>query len=149
VWYKKVLASELVFIDLPNFLNDRNFQKGSRICATMGSRPVIAVTSALNFDSFSSVTFTVKYKSSFHCVIFLAKARIMPSIWLDMSFYKVMTWCNVTVYLFGIQRVEYWNGIKAAMTYMMMVDSSWVVQSGSKSLYIGFFSHSRVHSHNW
>jgi len=132
----------------PTFWNGRNFRKGSRICAETGSLPVDRVTSAWYLDSFCRANFTAKNKSSFHGVLFLAKARITPSMWSNISLYTVITWGNVTVCLFDIHRVQYGNGLITSMTYFPMVLSAWVVKSGWYSLYFGFLSHSHVNSRN-
>jgi len=87
-------------------------------------------------------------KSSFQGDIFLNTARITPSMWSNMSLCTVITWCNVTVCLFDIQRVLYQNPLNTSMTYFTMVHSSWVVNSGQYSVYFEFWSHSGVNSSN-
>jgi len=62
------------------------------------------------------LTLMGKYTSSFLWFFFFTKARIMPSIWLNMSLKRVMTWRRVTICHFDIHRVQYWNGLK---TFMM------------------------------
>jgi len=118
------------------------------MCAEMRSMPVNGVASVWYLDSFCRAIFTAKNKSSFHVVFSLAKACIAPSIWSNISLYTVTMWCNVTVCLFDIHRVQYQNGLNTSMIYFTMVHSSWVVKSGRKSLNFGVLSHSRVNSRN-
>jgi len=61
-----------------------------------------------------------------------------------MSLYTVTMWCKLTVCLFHIQRVQYRNSLNASMTYLTIVHSSSVVNSGRYSLYFGFWIHLRV-----
>jgi len=93
------------------------------------SIPIIGVTSVQYLDIFCHTNFTAKHKSSFHSVI-LATACITPSMWLNMSLETAITWCNVTICLFDIHRVQDWNGLKTSITCLTMVDLSWVVKSG-------------------
>ena len=114
----------------------------------MRSMPVVGVISAYYLDIFCPANFTVKNKSSFHWVLFLAKAYMTLFMWSNMSLCTVITWCNVTVCLFNIHRVQYRNGLNTSMTYFTMVHSSCVVNSGQYSVYFGLWSHSRVDSRN-
>jgi len=68
-WYwvvQDVLSSGLISIPLSQFLTDRNFRKGSRICAEIISIPFDGVTSAEYLDSCCRANFMAKNKSSFH-----------------------------------------------------------------------------------
>ena len=89
-----------------------------------------------------------KCKSSFQCVFFLGMTCITLSIWSNMSLWAVGTWCEVTVGLFDIHRVQYLNGRKFSMKYMAIIHSSCVMKSGRESLYDGFWSHPWVISRN-
>ena len=115
----------------------------------MRSIPVFGVTSAEYLDSFCQANFRAKNKSSFYWVFCLAYARITPSIWSTMSLYTAITWCNLTVCLFDIHRVQYQNGLNPSMIYFTMVHSSCVIKSGQFSLYVGFWRHLHVNPHNW
>jgi len=127
VW--EVSSSGLISIPMSHFLTDRNLRKESRLCAEMRSIPVVRVTSVQYLDSFCCPNFTAEYKSSFHCVIFLANACITPSMWFNISLERVMTWCRITVCQFDIHRVQYRNGRNTAMTYLTMVHSTCAVKS--------------------
>jgi len=114
----------------------------------MWSMPIDGVTSAQDLNSFCQANFTAKNKLSFHGGVSLAKAPITPSMWSNISLYTVITWCNVTVCLIDIHRVQYQNGLNTSMTYFTMVHSSRVVKSGRWSLCFGFLSHSGGTSSN-
>jgi len=88
-WYSKVYDvsfSGWISIHLSQFHNDWNFRIWSMIRAEIRSIPVVGVTSAWYFNSFCRTDCMAKYKSSFHGVFYLGKARIMPSIWLKCHF---------------------------------------------------------------
>ena len=138
----------LISVALSHFLNDRNFRKWFRICADMRSMPIDGVNSAWYLDSICCGNYTTKNKSCFLGVVFLAKARMTPSVWWNISLYTVIMWCTETGCLFDIQRVQYGNGLNTSMTYFRMVHSLWDVKSGLILLYVGFVSHSHVNSPN-
>ena len=150
-WYwvvYDVSSSGLISILFCQFLNDHNWWTGSRICAEMRSIPVIGVTSEYYLDSFWRANFTLKYKSSFHWVIFLAKADIMPSTWSNMPLCTVISWWRVTVCHSDIHSIQYRNGLNTSVTYLSLVHSPCVVQSGRYSLDFGILSNSQVNSCN-
>jgi len=148
-WYQvvlEVLYSVLIAVALSHFLHDRSIQKESRMCAELRSIPIVGVLSEQYWDSFCRMIVTAKYKSFFQWVSLLAEARITRSIWRNMSFNTVITWCRVTVSLFDMWMVQYWNGDKTSVTSLMMLHSSWVVKSGWLSSYVGFLRPSWVNS---
>jgi len=124
---------------LPEGINDvcRNEEK-----------PVVGVTSVYYLDNFCPVHFIAKNKSSFHCVFFLAKAHIMPSMWSNMSLYSVMTWWRVTLCRFVEQRIQNRNCCKISVALLTAVHSSWAAKRGRMLIYFGLLGHSRVNSRN-
>jgi hypothetical protein len=136
-WYwvvQDISSSELISVPFSNYLNDRNFWRGSRTGAEMCSMPVVGITSGKYLDSICRANFTAKIESSSHWVFSLATAHITPSMWLNMSLYTVIMWCNVTVCLFDIHRIQYCSRLNTSMTYFTIVHSSWVVNSGRYSV---------------